>query len=550
VTPVVNLAAGAEALGKIWSKLGISELFTLQNYTPYLQQDVSAYAAVVTEMGSCFDAPGGVRTAVSNEVFIPSPVLAHYSPEVLANTTLDEIARGFQQYRAGGVGPLYVGSRVMEFAKPKDFENKAIPVVKFYEFFDLFERFSLWLCRLQEMAAKDQSNSARPPWPFTAQTTAILLRQIAMTVCDNEIACDIANFSANSDEVPMIPFAPGQTTTFRTGVTADLPSFLSENLRCVRRHLTQVYNGILDVIPVLATSTLTGDYRSYQYEWQDALGAYQPLFNATVDPFISIIDGSTPSGNTTLYLNLDGEELAKIYDAMNAWVKEYADFSTKLSPVSDESATYALQPTYFTMHTQVKVPITVDTQSSAAPTVGPAPKVLAKKASVKKLIIGQSAVQKHVRLPRPSGTATSFLNANVTGITGNFRPLAAAWKYQKLQWIPRRYVNYGGTLLERGLAWYQTQLEEPAYCNMQTQGQDLLDIDNVSCGSTFERNLRAAEIDIKSKLSEESEWQKDCEMLQWKGEGGLFGKIADMFGSAIGVPQIGNWIGAIENALS
>jgi len=544
VAPAYDEVVGAQSVGRIWSKLGVKKLWTLQEYRPMMGFDTSAYASVVNEYGQCFDSCGGVRTAASHEIFINSPILAHYNLEAnITDVGANDKLRGFQEYRPGGMGPLYVGGRILEFDVPERFKNKPPPVPKFYEFYDFFERTALWCCRLQEQAIAAQRTTTQ--FPLTAQDLALLLRWVALQEFDNELGMDIIQSLGDDQERPLIPLSMGQTSTFRQPLLPKIPSFLNESLRAIRRRVFRARGGDVDFVPILAT--IDGNYQQYEYEFQGS-ESYFPLFESRPgEQLINIIDGTASVQNITNMLNLDGQYISALVTAWNTWVDKYSDFSSALQTASDEGGLYLLMPTYITAHEQDLIQIT-DTVTSNAQTQQ---KKLTRQVSKKRV---GNRLELKVGIPRPPPDGpSSFMRRGVDNYTSNFRPFSAAWKYQKHLWLPLRWYSNspGGTNSgnPKPLSWYQANIGEAALIECNNQAQATGFVTDPGIANTFQLNLRAAEFDIKSPLAAETEWERDCSQFAVDNDGGILGFLAHAFGSAVGLPELGGVGNAIDGLL-
>lgn len=534
--PPLNAEIGAWSLGACWTALGC-KVVSLQNYVPTLKNDASAYSAIISQYGTSYEMPGAIRTAISSEVFIPSPILAKFSIEEPAADGLQQ-KRGFWDYRPGGGSAMYTLLRAAEFPTKwlrSRWHNKATPFFKFYDFYDLFERFTCWIGRLMEQSVSDNTTKdlTGTPYPLTAQQTALMLRQSVFRYFSNDMALDLNQGGPDSDVVVLIPWAPGAQTPMRQTANMKVPSFMAEGIRSIRRIVVPTKYGDVDTVPILAGH---GDYYNAQFTWRNG-EVETPIYLPAVGVPMDLVDCSVVQGSEVFYLACDGLELAQAVTLHNTWVQKFQSFSTQLCELSEESGSTILMPNYQTVMKQVVVRLTQTTTTTVDPqgkVINTTKQTVVKMPSRKRIVLGQGVNYKQVGEPTPvTDNEALFSGYAVLGTTCLMNPYSAVWKYQNLLWCPVRIANHGASAQEEDITWYRTNACEPTWQPATAQVQPLLIEGDVNFWTVHQRNLAAAEMDIKSAMGA-SEWENDFKLLAAQGDGGIFGRLAKAFGAAIG----------------
>jgi hypothetical protein len=547
---VVDYEAGAQALGAIWTALGIKKLYPLQNYVPRLKGDTSVFAALISQYGTAFEMPGAIRSCLSQETFVQCPILSKFALEEIANQNdPDQLKRGFWEFRASGGGPMYLTARAAEFLSPNGFKNKLVPMIKTYDFFDLFERVACWIGRLLEQSLNDNTTKflASQAYPLTAQQLAIILRQCVIKVFENGMGLDVSQAGEDTDAVVLLPWAVGQQTPMRNAVNMKLPSFLAENIRSIRRYTVPTKFGVVDVVPVLSGS---GAYHNVQYTWNND-GEATNIFMPAEGPNIDLIDCSTTIDSNPVYLCLDGTTLSDMILSHNAWVQKFESLSTPIVDLGEESGSCIFLPNYQTIMCQTVIQLTTPSPPQPVdPTKKPVqtPR-LAKQPSKKHISYGKKFSLKKVGVPVPDENTNLYSSNAVVGTTMLMNPIAAAWKYQSVQWCPKRLVNHGAGQLEETVSWYRTNMCEPVFVSSTSQSTGILTAGaDFNYVSFFQRNLAAAELDIRTAMGS-TEWENDFKLLAAEGKGGLVGLLGNVFGTALNLPVLSEVGHAVDSFL-
>lgn len=555
-SPAYDAAAGAAATTKLWNYVaGNQKLYTLQAYgVPLLKDNTSAYATVVVDRGRSPFGVGAIRTTLSSETFIQSPILAKFCPE--AEPGDDEIGpgsrRGFYHFRPSAGGPAYLGYVASEFLDRRQFHNKMVPLFKDINFFRIFDRFSLLLCRIQEEALAITTQAPLPGYPLTSQQAALMLRSVMMRICCNDAAFDVDNAEEPElDEAPFFPMAVGSATPF-LGVLQSplLPSFFAENLRALKRRQyaiggkNQAYGQyVVDYIPRLVDQR--GIYLNQQYQWGENNNDLYTTDGTEVA--INLIDGITMFNAAPRIAILEGTELGTIIDTHNNWIKLASSVITPLSTIGNEPAAPFWALLSMTTHVSTILLNTPEVQQVVQPTTPTTTgKTLVKKVSEKKLKkIGYTLSKRRLgAVPVSSNAFTSDRDAT-QGITSLMPTIAALWKYQSLMVLPERKLQT--VTLESTTEFYKSVMLEPSWSKASVFAQALLFTENGLQITELQRAIAAANIDIKGQLAAPSEWEQDYAVLEKEHAGGFIGTIATMLGNAIGVPEVGRLVRTLDD---
>lgn len=543
--PSHDPVAGGIAVTQLWTFFK-QVTIPFQDYKPLLERDVSAYATLQVDRGRSFDGVGGLRTTTSSEVYNASPILSKFCFEARSGDeqTGPGKRRGFYKFWPQGAGAAYLGARASEFADPRWFHNKVLPLVKDINFFRIFDRFSLMMCRLREVAVKDTTQTNFEDYPLTSQQAAIMLRSVVMRLGYNEGCYDVDNWEEEAAELPLYSLAPGMVSPYSSESSPLLPSFFAENLRGLRRKLISLSKNapsgqaILDFVPRFCDAT--GYYLNQQYFWQSE--ALVPFYVVNAEEaLINIIDGATTFNNATRIACLEGKQLETYITLHNNWIKGFSSYCSTLCEVGTEGGANVWQ-LYASTH-QLQVVIPPAPPEVVTPITSPTSvtKVIQKQPSHKNLKSkGYSLKASTIRaVPDSQNIVQSSFQAT-TDFVCSVTPPAAVWKYIKLMITPERIMQ-GATAVESDIEFYKSVTLEPAHAKFSTNpNPELVDgVTDGGVGNEYLRALRAIEVDIKQKNAASSEWEEDFKILATKSEGGFIGALAGLVGDAMGIPLIG-----------
>jgi hypothetical protein len=319
---------GAAAIASLWSTCTPkSPLIPDPGSDCSTYNDTSAFAVNYPELGSSFNSTGAFRSTIYSERHIDSPLLAKfaiYQPEGTA------LWRGWHKSGLGAGSSSMIGPRLMDVAGHTGLiRNKLPPTVKTYNFDEIFEQLSLTMC----LALEYLSNSAGqtvPACPLTSQQVQILLRQAILPQFDNDMFQDL-RYDSNQ-RVHLLPFVVGPNGSATTTVDMLLPTFLAENIRCMKSIEVKASEKFQDAVlvwhSVLCRPPPSEFPQLGNYVWGSG---NTPLYaTSPSEVLINIIDMSAQDNNSTLYLDATRLEIQVIKDFWNEWA---ASLQNVLSPL-------------------------------------------------------------------------------------------------------------------------------------------------------------------------------------------------------------------------
>jgi hypothetical protein len=514
--------------------------------------DVSAYSTSYPRLGSSYGGPGGICTSIESECFIQCPMLATF----ISFAENVAFARGSREVRFRGGGPSWSLCRMSELSNVSQMRNKKQAMIKFYNFDEFFEVFSL-IIGFARLGGKSSTltDTPLPSYPLTAQRAQIMLRQALIPYFWNHMGQEVrwSNATTGGEVQTLFPFTVGTNGYPGPGTNGSvlLPRVFTEMIRAISRAEVRIpgrqvagkpgsTREVIDFVPILGR--LTDQPIPIQYD----LGT-ENLY--AVDPLevpIDIVDLSWSDVTSTRYVDVNGEELTAIIDAHNEWINQYSNYLTTLAPIGRERGIGILNTVYYTNVMGVKQRLDASiTQPAVATMNTPNTKstnaLLSKKVpSVKKLI--GSGVPRH-RVGQPTPTAGSDYFAYATDL----------------------YMTSSGPIY-KDVASYMDIFILPAFCPLSINGQGSIvayqtymmeglrvakcmnnDPDTVFFSETapvvLQRHSLLAQADIKTPTSGPKEIEVQLNSLSETGHGGFFTGLARTLGSVFLGPEVGGMIG-------
>jgi len=318
-----------------------------------------------------------------------------------------------------------------------------------------------------------------------------------------------------------------------------------EGIRAAKRKTAKLKGfGTIDFVPILG-KTLAAGGDPTQYQWNNArTGTLQNLYQDPGDEVpINLFDASCSVGNTILYLDLNGNQLASYISVHNDWMKSYSTFSTGQMAIGTEEGIGALCVLDITVvngriNDGPTAPVGTIT-TATKPRKAVQRKMLDRKVSKVKLDkdnpfeIG-TRLNVQVSARSVPATPTYFQNTVINKYVSNLPQFSAAWKYKSLMVCPIFSTTVdveSGTTIQ-----YQAQQCEPWSIPGSNEGQIISDVDNPQAFLSLQfKHEQAALLDIRTGSSSvESEMERDMNALGVRGQGGFFCNLAGEIAGALG----------------
>jgi len=338
---------GADSFSSMCDYLGKGPM-TMMSGDPgegsFLTSDTSAFSVVYPEIGMSAFTPGGAAITIYSERHITSPLLAKFAEY----QPVGQYYRGWADAAKNGGSPCYVIPRLLECKTIQDLNNKASPIVKFYNFDEFYAVLALTCGMALQNYYSNLGSTGVTTCPLTAQEVQILLRQNILSVMHNHLAQDL---TLGNDFYPITPFVVGPNGVSLNQATMLLPLVLCENIRASCRRIVSLggkkYPGYCaDYIPLLARPITLPQLGNYSVTINEA--SFDIFTTAPSEVPMSLIDCSVPDGSSTKFLSLQGEAYESLTAAWNEWIVQLSSCLSPLTAVAAESGVVALSTVFYT----------------------------------------------------------------------------------------------------------------------------------------------------------------------------------------------------------
>lgn len=531
---------GLAAMSKLWGFFNAREVKLVPDpgMSCTMYNDTSAFAVVYPELGATYFSVGAFRTTIYSERHIDTPLLAKFA-EYQPNGT--PLYRGWQKAGLGAGSASAVGPAWLDSGKLSMVRNKFAPTVKFYNFDEIFETLSLTLAMASENLAGSAGQTVTQ-CPLTCQEAQILLRQAILPFFNNDMYQDL-RYDA-TENVIMLPFTVGPNGSSVGTVDMLLPTFLAENIRCMKSFSARVskkfdnavvlWHSVLGRPPAYALPT--------NYQW----GIENPLYTTLPDEVsINIIDASAPYNQSIAYLDLTRTHIQQLKETWNTWITKLSSVLSPLVSVTGQKGVRALNCNLNTLHAEIIEP---------APIPPPQPTPAQGKPEKRKSMERQ---QGHIgtdinrlRLAAsvgPVGTSY-FSDVGERRVTSVEPQKPVAWPFLSKWILPVSFSD--NTVGQTSYQAIQTFLVEPSSIGKSSAGGIGTPANPAFIvPDSYSRHLSAAQIDVKAFASfNDNELIQDLKNIGEKGRGGFFsGVIADLVGSV--APDFAQTAKVISSAL-
>jgi hypothetical protein len=505
-----------------------TELISPTQELAFLKRDCSAYAKVTSRLGAGFFNVGGINNRLENEVYIDCPVLSRFAQD---NDTEDEVTGEFRtgfNYANGGGTACYLGPRCLEFEYVSQFKNKARQIFKYYDLLAFYEVLALIIGGVQEKVVKQQAIVFNE-YPLSVQQTLLMLRQALIPFFNNEMAQDLRlkNPTGLDSAIEVyLPLTVGDNGNSQTLLESSplMPCFFTEMVKGATRLTVDVGDGsipgrqVIDWVPVLSHPAPPTVATNYTF---DNNGVATNVFrDVQGETYINPIDCSAIAGNATLYLDLNGLEIAAYVDAHNKWMTAHQPFLTALCKLTATAG----NPIF----SSIVINQIVTRVDPPAPVVAPnttatAPK-MQKRNSIKSFGAGLSAVKAQQVQPIP-GPGTSFNQKAVIRQQSNVPFFSEAQKYVSALVCPVVETRSEG--FASGSSNIQSIYGEYIRVPFASTTSDNINVTSLSAPTLYQMHLAAAELDQKNATSsQQTELEKYVQDQDTEGGGGFLSSLS------------------------
>lgn len=531
---------GLAAIAKLWNYSGgrESKLIPDPGLACKMYNDTSAFSVVYPEIGASYFSVGAFRTTIYSERHIDSPILAKFAMYQPPGTP---VYRGWQKAALGAgsassVGPMWLDSGKLSIAR-----TKFAPTIKFFNFDEIFETLTLTLCTALDNLVKSQQPATT--CPLTSQEVQILLRQAVLPMFDNDVFQDL-RYDA-TENVVMLPFTVGPNGAVTGLVDMLIPTFLAENIRCMKRFSAQVNkkfeNSVITWYSILGRPSPQEAPQLGNYTFGGGTEIYA---NLSGEVGINIIDCSAPVGQGVGYLDFTRTQIQQLKETWNQWITQLQNVLSPLVSVTGQKGIRALNCNINTLYAErleIPPPVVVPPPLTAG-----APEK--KKGAIKGGMMGTSLGRLRVSATvGPSGS--SYFSAVGERRVTSVEPMKPEfWPFFSKWILPVVYSD--DTLGQTSAQALQTFLVEPNTLPKSSAGGVGSPFNTTfAVPDSYTRHLSCAQIDAKSFAQlGNNELIMDLLNQDEKGRGGFFsGLIANMVGLAI--PDFAETAKAIGSAI-
>lgn len=303
-----------------------------------------------------------------------------------------------------------------------------------------------------------------------------------------------------------------------------MPCFFTEMVKGASRLTVYVGDGsipgrqVIDWVPVLshpAPPTVATNYT-----W-DNNGSPTNVFPDVIGEVpINPIDCSAIVGNATLYLDLNGLEIAKYVTSHNNWMTAHQPFLTALCKMSATPGNPIFSSIVINqVVTRVDPPLPVTTPNTTA-----TGQKMQKRNSVKSFGVGLSDTKAQQVKPIP-GPGTSFDQKAVIRQQSNVPFFSEAQKYVSALVCPVVETRSEG--FASGSSNIQSIYGEYIRVPFSSTTGEIINVTSLSAPTLYQVHLNAAELDLKNATSsQQTELEKYVQDQDTEGGGGFLSSLS------------------------
>jgi len=523
--PAYTQDLGLSVISKLWNYAAGREtkLIPDPGVKCTMYNDTSAFSVVYPEIGSSFFSVGAYRTTIYSERHIDSPILAKFAMYQPVGTPL---YRGWQKAGLGAgssssVGPMWIDSGKLSLAR-----TKFAPTIKFYNFDEIFETLSLTMATAMENLSR--GGQSVPLCPLTSQEAQILLRQAILPLFDNDVFQDLRYDAA--ENVVMLPFTVGPNGSSTGNVDMLLPTFLAENLMCMKRFTAQISpkfeNSVITWYPVLGRPSPQEAPQLGNYTFGPGTEVYA---NIVGEIPINLIDASAFVNQGIGYLDFTRTQIQQLKESWNEWITGLTQVLSPLVSLTGRKGIRALNCNLNTLYAdRIEAPAPV-------PPTAPVGASEKKKVTVKEGPLGTTLGRlRSVAQVGPSPGSSYFALVGERRVTSVEPIKPELWAFLGKWILP---VNYSdNTLGQTSAQALQTFLIEPNTLPKSSAGGVGTPLNSAFVvPDSYSRHLTSAQTDAKAFATfTENALIRDLMNADEKDRGGFFaGVLADLIGKAV-----------------
>jgi len=542
--PPYTPAGGLEAIATLWSYCSVNTpaLIPDPGEAVATYNDTSAFAINYPELGASFNSVGAYRSTIYSERHIDTPLFSKFGVYQSPGTAL---WRGWHKAGLAAGSSSMIGPGLIDVGANKQrAKNKIAATVKVYNFDEIFEQLSLTMCLASEALAT-QPGQTPVSCPLSSQQVQLLLRQAIIGQFDNDMFQDLRYDTA--DRVHLLPFTVGPNGATSGTVDMLLPTFLAENIRCMKGFAAstskQYKDAVVQWYSVLARPSPMEFPQLQNYLWGPSNTLLYAVLPGEVP--INLIECSAPLNQSTVYLDLSREEIQVLKEFWNTYISYYTNVLSPLVSLTSQGGIHALNCNIYTNAIQVAPP---PTPTPIAPTTT----VLT---SRRKSIEGPTSIgvsmssKRHKVGATPQAGSSYFENIAENEVTSVEAVKPPTWPYLSKWILPVDFVadqiNSGTSQGVRAF-----QVEPFKIPRSSAGGVGGFSQTPASRPDSLTRHLTAAQIDIKAFATLNfNELIQGLVVVAAEGRGGFFTSLVSGLagmvspGAAAAVTAVGNALG-------